>query len=330
MLREPRKALRALRLRVRRTRFRRRRRWRAQGDCRRHSVVAFCASQRAAEARRKRDPADRPAAGNRCARYINVDGTCRRVAAGAKLPGDARPGWRVLRALGAALRLGGFDFTESPKCARRSQGCASPRSSTGEVWPSVASRRPRRRAALERIATTRDLSQRRRAAPRARAAGASADARCRASALNPEDALALGLAHGAKASVSDGDGSRAAGRASRARTARRVLDRSRHGPRRARCRRTGAALDGREGLTRELDPRIRSTRSSTTFGRRCRPGARGSLLHPRIAVPLIISVAMYVWWERKVHRLDARAHGAEQCRPVRSRRRRSPTCSSCC
>ena len=44
--------------------------------------------------------------------YLNVDGRSQRVAGGAKLPGDARPGWRVLRALGGALGVAGFDFVE--------------------------------------------------------------------------------------------------------------------------------------------------------------------------------------------------------------------------
>ncbi|HSE12279.1 MAG TPA: NADH-quinone oxidoreductase subunit NuoG, partial [Rudaea sp.] len=44
--------------------------------------------------------------------YMNIDGALQTVAAGAKLPGDARPGWRVLRALGAQLGLAGFTFTE--------------------------------------------------------------------------------------------------------------------------------------------------------------------------------------------------------------------------
>ena len=35
-----------------------------------------------------------------------------------------------------------------------------------------------------------------------------------------------------------------------------------------------------------------------------------------LAVPVIIAVALYVWWERKVHRLDARAHGTEQVGPA--------------
>ncbi|MDQ2971928.1 MAG: NADH-quinone oxidoreductase subunit NuoG [Pseudomonadota bacterium] len=44
--------------------------------------------------------------------YVNLDGVVQQVAAGARLPGDARPGWKVLRALGGALGLSGFDFTE--------------------------------------------------------------------------------------------------------------------------------------------------------------------------------------------------------------------------
>ena len=44
--------------------------------------------------------------------YVNVDGTVQTTVAGAKLPGDARPGWRVLRALGAQLGLAGFDATD--------------------------------------------------------------------------------------------------------------------------------------------------------------------------------------------------------------------------
>ena len=46
------------------------------------------------------------------ATLINVDGIEQTVTAAAKLPGEARPGWRVLRALGAQLGLPGFDFVE--------------------------------------------------------------------------------------------------------------------------------------------------------------------------------------------------------------------------
>jgi NADH-quinone oxidoreductase subunit G len=42
----------------------------------------------------------------------NLEGREQHAVAGGKLPGDARPGWRVLRALGGALGAAGFDFTE--------------------------------------------------------------------------------------------------------------------------------------------------------------------------------------------------------------------------
>jgi NADH-quinone oxidoreductase subunit G len=44
--------------------------------------------------------------------YVNVDGFVQTVAAGSLLPGEARPGWKVLRALGAALGVAGFDFMD--------------------------------------------------------------------------------------------------------------------------------------------------------------------------------------------------------------------------
>ncbi len=44
-------------------------------------------------------------------RYTNVDGIVQTSAACATLPGEVRPGWKVLRALGSALAMDGFDFT---------------------------------------------------------------------------------------------------------------------------------------------------------------------------------------------------------------------------
>ncbi|MEO6137165.1 MAG: NADH-quinone oxidoreductase subunit NuoG, partial [Luteimonas sp.] len=46
------------------------------------------------------------------ATLTNLDGRDQRAVAGGKLPGDARPGWRVLRALGGELGAAGFDFTD--------------------------------------------------------------------------------------------------------------------------------------------------------------------------------------------------------------------------
>ena len=44
--------------------------------------------------------------------FINAEGDSQRVAGAAKLPGEARPGWRVLRALGGRMDLPGFEFAD--------------------------------------------------------------------------------------------------------------------------------------------------------------------------------------------------------------------------
>ncbi len=46
------------------------------------------------------------------ATLTNLDGVQQSTQAGAKLPGEAREGWRVLRALGGALSLPSFEFTD--------------------------------------------------------------------------------------------------------------------------------------------------------------------------------------------------------------------------
>ncbi|KQX99790.1 NADH dehydrogenase [Rhodanobacter sp. Root480] len=46
------------------------------------------------------------------ATLVNVDGLAQGVLAGSKAPGQARPGWKVLRALGGSLQLAGFEFDD--------------------------------------------------------------------------------------------------------------------------------------------------------------------------------------------------------------------------
>jgi NADH-quinone oxidoreductase subunit G len=46
------------------------------------------------------------------ATLVNLDGRPQRAVAAGKLPGEARAGWRVLRALGGALGAAGFEFTD--------------------------------------------------------------------------------------------------------------------------------------------------------------------------------------------------------------------------
>lgn len=46
------------------------------------------------------------------ATLVNVDGLAQGVGAGARASGQTRPGWKVLRALGGALQLAGFEFDD--------------------------------------------------------------------------------------------------------------------------------------------------------------------------------------------------------------------------
>ena len=130
--------------------------------------------------------------------YVNVDGIVQTLAAGARAPGEARPGWKVLRALGAALGVAGFDFTEfaqvralvAPKLAAKSttqhSGKLALRAATG--------------TGLQRVATVpiyrADQVLRRCPALQSHPLTAKATV-----ALNPEDALAFGLAQDASARV---------------------------------------------------------------------------------------------------------------------------------
>jgi NADH-quinone oxidoreductase subunit G len=81
------------------------------------------------------------------ATLVNVDGLAQGVVAGAKAPGQARPGWKVLRALGGALKLAGFEFDDlaglregiATRAVPERSGLA-PRPSTGGLtrlatWP---------------------------------------------------------------------------------------------------------------------------------------------------------------------------------------------------
>jgi len=136
------------------------------------------------------------------ATLVNVDGISQVVAGGAKAPGEARPGWKVLRALGSALALDGFEFTEIAEVRARIAAGGSP---AGKGVPSSASKGASPAGAssaksFERIATTAiyraDAVLRRTAALQAHPLTRGARA-----TLNPEDGLALGLGQGAKARI---------------------------------------------------------------------------------------------------------------------------------
>ncbi|MFC7302139.1 NADH-quinone oxidoreductase subunit NuoG [Cognatiluteimonas weifangensis] len=127
----------------------------------------------------------------------NLDGFDQHAVAAGKLPGEARAGWRVLRALGGALDAAGFDFTEldemraaaAPQTVAVARGTAAPVSGNGlELAVSQAIYRSdavvRRAAALQAHPLT---------------VGARI-------VLHPDDARPLGLADKAVARVAAGQG----------------------------------------------------------------------------------------------------------------------------
>jgi NADH-quinone oxidoreductase subunit G len=131
--------------------------------------------------------------------FTNVDGFDQIVAPAAKLPGDAKQGWKVLRALGAALSLPGFDFMGIEELRERhGQGMeVPPASQANNASDAPASAGPGR---FDRIATTSiyraDAVLRRSPALQAHPLNRAACV-----TLHPEDALALGLGHGSAARV---------------------------------------------------------------------------------------------------------------------------------
>ncbi len=132
---------------------------------------------------------------------VNLDGITQRVQAGGKPVGESRPGWRVLRALGEALGLEGFGFTDF---AGLQAGVAPVEVAVAaSAAPAVAAGE-----GLERVATTpiyrADAVLRRAAALQSHPLNPGPRV-----VLHPEDALALGLADGAVAKVGDGRGTAA-------------------------------------------------------------------------------------------------------------------------
>jgi NADH-quinone oxidoreductase subunit G len=132
------------------------------------------------------------------ATLTNVDGRHQSVPAGAKLPGEARPGWRVLRAVGGALGVPGFDTVDIAD-VRAAQVTFESGASK-----SLAKRAPNE-GGLQRVATTaiyRADAVLRRAAP----LNAHPLTRGASVTLHPDDAAALELSEGHIAKVGDGRG----------------------------------------------------------------------------------------------------------------------------
>ena len=160
------------------------------------SVVAFSAFDSGALRSVARVLLPIAAPAEMAASYRNALGMLQRTQAGAKAPGLARDGWKVLRALGEALKVDGFDFLEPSALAP----VAAPSLVAGDM--------PERATpgeGLTRIASTgiyRCDAVVRRAAPLA-AHDLNRPAQAR---IHPEEALARGLAAGGIVRIEDGNG----------------------------------------------------------------------------------------------------------------------------
>ena len=131
------------------------------------------------------------------ASYTNVDGIVQTLTAGSRAPGEARPGWRVLRALGSALALDGFSFTEIGEV--RAQMV---KAGTVEGVEPAARRQTAPAGGFERIATTA-IYRADAVLRRSPALNAHPLTRGAMVSLNPADAAKLELANGDKARVED-------------------------------------------------------------------------------------------------------------------------------
>jgi NADH-quinone oxidoreductase subunit G len=128
------------------------------------------------------------------ATLVNVEGTAQTVLPGAKAPGDARPGWKVLRALGGQMGLPGFEFDDM---AGLRAGYAERSVETRAALAPRASG-----VSFSRLATTPIY----RVDAVVRRAGALASHplnRAAAIRINAADAGKLGLADGANARIGD-------------------------------------------------------------------------------------------------------------------------------
>ncbi|HEY2346244.1 MAG TPA: NADH-quinone oxidoreductase subunit NuoG [Xanthomonadaceae bacterium] len=132
------------------------------------------------------------------ATLMNVDGFRQSVTAGAKLPGEAKPGWRVLRSLGAQLGLAGFDFIDMA-------GLRAGMNESDIFSGSGIAPMPAAGQGFERIATA-PIYRGDAVLRRSPALQAHPLTKAPCVVLHPDDAKAAGLAAGAMAKVSDGNG----------------------------------------------------------------------------------------------------------------------------
>ena len=137
------------------------------------------------------------------ATLTNLDGRDQHSMAAGKLQGDARPGWRVLRALGAMLDAPGFEFTDLDglRAGISTVGAASAATRSGDASRLPSLPQEGLELAVSQAIYRNDATVRRAAALQAHPLNVGPRA-----VLNPADASALGIADGAMAKFATGVG----------------------------------------------------------------------------------------------------------------------------
>jgi len=123
--------------------------------------------------------------------HVNVDGLIQTTAAAAKLPGSARAGWRILRALGESLQLPNFNFTDFSALYSIVSAHLSPRSiSEGTYSAAPAAVAEGTGHIVQRYTPIYAVDGVVRRAPALQASPLGEQAHLK---LHPEDAIALGI-----------------------------------------------------------------------------------------------------------------------------------------
>ncbi len=125
----------------------------------------------------------------------------------AKLPGDAREGWRVLRALGAHLGLEDFGFTEFGEVHTKVKALLAEKPASIGSGEKPSQQRPdanRGQGSFVRVSTV-PIYRVDAVVRRAKSLQSHPLTGHAAVGLHPEDALALGLSADAQAKVTAGD-----------------------------------------------------------------------------------------------------------------------------
>ncbi|KRA50985.1 NADH dehydrogenase [Pseudoxanthomonas sp. Root65] len=135
------------------------------------------------------------------ATLTNLDGKEQRTQAAGKLPGEAREGWKVLRALGGELQLAGFEFTDIAGVRAAVAGAKSVVVATSDAPASTAE-------GLE-LAVTAAIYRTDGTVRRAEALQAHPLNVGDRIVMNPADAQAAGVAEGQMAKVGNGLGTAA-------------------------------------------------------------------------------------------------------------------------